>query len=260
MSKQKIYVKARRRPCLNNAAFIPFFVPLRGMRVTVLLTLMLLMLSAPVLAADPTPAPEQDLVRLQEHYRQLTSLTFDFTQLTRTQVRVRKGKGTAIFVRINRDNNPGIMRWNYEEPEQQIILNTGRELSIYNAKDHQLLIMPASAINDDITYSLFSGTRKLEELFTIQPVDPRFVFRQPGTELQSLRLVPRKPHPQVRALQLWFDDQLLIHHLVIEDHFDTITEMTFTNIKINTIDPDDTRQLNEIIRLDLPEGVEILRQ
>ncbi len=233
-------------------------------RFAVLITLVLLLATGPALAANTpppsTPGPEQALAQLQEHYKTLTSLAFDFTQLTRTQVRVRKGRGNAIFVRGKETDNPGIMRWNYEEPEKQIILNTGSELSIYNAKDHQLLIMPASAINEDITYSLFAGTRKLEDLFSVQSPDPRFLFNRPGTVMQCLRLVPKKTQPQVRVLQIWFDDQLLIHHLVIEDHFDTITEMDFTNIRINTIDPDNTEQLRQITHLGLPEGVEIIRQ
>jgi len=233
-------------------------------KILFLFCLLLLILAKTVLGEEkPSPADANtDLARLQQTYGNLTSLRFDFSQVTRTQLRARTGNGTAIFLRTGDKNNKsaGIMRWNYNAPEKQIILNTGRELSIYNEKDRQLLVMPASEVNDDLTYSLFSGTRKLEDLFQVQPPDPRFVFNQPGTNLKSLRLVPRKPHPQVQAIQIWFDDRYLIHHMIIEDHFDTITEMNFTNIRINTIDPRDTKQIRAITSLDLPEDVEVIRQ
>ena len=226
----------------------------------VLITLLLL-LAGPGQADEPARTdPARDLTGLQARYGKLISLAFDFTQQTRTQVRVRQGRGTAIFVRIKEKNNPGIMRWNYTEPEKQIILNTGEELSIYNDQEHQLLVMPAATVNDDITYSLFSGRQRLEDLFSVQPPDQRFLYQQPDTALKTLRLVPKKTQPQVKSIQLWFDSDYLIHHLVIEDHFETITEMNFNNIRINTIDPDDPAQIRKITHLDLPDDVEILNQ
>ncbi len=231
-------------------------------KILFLFCLLLLFLAHTVLGEEKPSSAETDLTSLQQTYGNLASLSFDFSQVTRTQVRARTGNGTAIFLRTgdtNKDSD-GIMRWNYNGPEKQIILNTGRELSIYSAKDRQLLVMPSSEVNDDLTYSLFSGTRKLEDLFDVQPPDPRFIFNRPGTHLKSLRLVPRKPHPQVQAIQIWFDDRFLIHHMIIEDHFDTITEMDFSNIRINTIDPHDTKQILAITSLDLPEDVEVIRQ
>ncbi len=226
--------------------------------------LLLLILAHTVLGGEKPAAAvaETDLVRLQQTYGKLSSLCFDFSQITRTRVRARTGKGTAVFLRTGDTNkkSAGIMRWNYNTPEKQVILNTGRELSIYSEKDRQLLVMPAAEVNDDITYSLFSGMKKLEDLFQVQPPDPRFVYQLPGTHLKSLRLVPKKPHPQVQAIQIWFDDRFLIHHMIIEDHFDTITEMDFSNIRINTLDPGDTEQVRAITSLDLPEDVEVIRQ
>ena len=203
---------------------------------------------------------EQQLVRLQNHYRHLNSLSFTFSQLTRTGLRTREGAGNAIFLRLQETGRPGIMRWNYTTPDPQVLLNDGEKLSIYSARDRQVIITSAAELNNDITYAFFSGTRNPSEDFTVNAPEKRYGFALPGTELKALRLIPREPHPQIRAVQIWFDSDLLIRRLVLEDHFDSITELTFSNIKTNTLDPADPEQVKAILRLDLPPDTEVITQ
>ena len=62
----------------------------------------------------------------------------------------------------------------------------------------------------------------------------------------------------MKSVQLWVDDKLLIHHLVIEDHFDSITELTFTNIRLDSVDVRDPDQVRRIVDLQLQPGTEII--
>jgi len=202
----------------------------------------------------------QQFTALQKKYQQITSLSFDFTQHTSTRLRSRLGKGNGIFLRLKRSNNTTVMRWNYTEPDPQIILNDGRNLSIYTKNDRQLIVTSAMELNNDITYSFFSGKGNLTEEFIIEPPDNRYNFTLTGIPLHTLRLVPRKPHPRIKAVQLWFDDAFLIHHLILEDHFDSITRLTFTNIQINSIDADDKSLLHDILTLKVPKNTEIINQ
>jgi len=102
-------------------------------KISLLLTpvflLCLLGLPLPEVSASPAPIPEQQVEKIQDIYRDLTSLSFYFSQLTRTGGRGRQGAGTAIFYRPG--SKPGVMRWDYTEPDTQIILNDGKKLSIY---------------------------------------------------------------------------------------------------------------------------------
>ncbi len=207
-----------------------------------------------------TPVPEQQLLQLQQSYRQLSSLSFDFDQLTRTGLRNRSGKGNAVFVRTTDPKKPGIMRWNYTVPDPQVILNDGEKLSIYTEKDRQLIVTSASELNADITYAFFSGHRNLSDDFVAVAPEGRYGFSLPQTPLTALRLIPRAPHPQIKAVQLWFDKELLIHRLILEDHFDSITELTFTNIQSNTVDAADQKQRQAILNLALPPDTEIITQ
>ncbi len=245
--------------------------PMRTCRPAALPLTLLLILLFPHLgrAAAPGPAaadnsPRQLVTRLQEKYRRVTSLSFDFTQVTRSSGRERHGRGNAVFLRPQAAGSDGgdlpraVMRWNYTAPDRQVILNDGRELSIYNIGEQQLIVTPARELNNDITYAFFAGTRNLLDDFRAAPPDPRLVFSLADRSLQAVRLLPRKPQAQVKSVQLWVDDKLLIHHLVIEDHFDSITELTFTNIRLNNVDVHDPDQVRRIIDLQLQPGTEII--
>ncbi len=207
---------------------------------------------------SPAPAPEQLVKKIQNKYRDLTSLSFDFRQLTRTGGRARQGAGNAVFFRP--ENKPGVMRWNYSEPDTQVILNDGSRLSIYNKNDNQLIVTSAEELQSDITYAFFAGTRDLLADFTAEPSVNRFIFSSGDQDMQSVKLVPREPHAQIKALYLWFDDTFLIKKLIIEDHFDSITELTFSNIRLNSLAVDSADTLKNLLQLDLPPGTEIISQ
>ncbi len=227
------------------------------------LVLILILACLPLLSGISRAADipqEETLAKLQQVYRGFTSLRFDFTQLTRTQVRARTGRGTAVFLRAEKPEQPGIMRWDYTEPDRQIIVNDGEKLFMYTAGDHQLLITSARELNDDITYSFFSGKHNITDVFIPQPPDTRFSFELAGTTLHVMRLLPRKPSPRIKAVQIWFDDNYLIRHLLLEDPFDTITQLDFTNIQTNTLDIHDPKVREKILKLDIPKDTEILRR
>jgi len=210
---------------------------------------------------------ESQALALQSKYNSLTSLTFSFEQVTSTGTRERKGKGDALFYRYQSASEIGqkndtlmkqsVMRWNYTEPDPQIIVSDGQILSIYTEKDKQLIRTPAKELESDITYAFFSGTRNLLDDFAAQTPDTTFVFSS-DKELQTLLLVPRKPHNQIRDVQVWFDSEGLIHHLKIIDHFESVTELNFSNIKANSLAPGDRKTLNDAINFPIPPGTEII--
>lgn len=221
------------------------------------LLLCLLAIRIPETTASQAQNLEQQVRNMQDVYRDLTSLSFDFTQLTRTGGRQRQGAGSAVFYRPA--GKPGVMRWNYTKPDTQIILNDGSKLSIYTKTDNQLIVTSAAEMESDITYAFFSGTRNLLDDFTVAPPGSRFVVSS-ATELQAVQLIPKKPHTQIRVLNLWFDADFMIRQLIMEDHFDSITELTFSNIRVNSLPADSADTLADLLKLDLPPDTEVISQ
>ena len=212
----------------------------------------------PEASAAPAALPEQQVTKIQDMYRDLTSLTFDFRQLTRTGGRERLGAGNAVFYRPG--STPGVMRWNYTEPDTQIILNDGSQLSIYTKKDKQVIVTSAEELQSDITYAFFAGTRNLLDDFAAKPPGDRFIVSSDNKDIQSVQLVPKEPHAQVKALHLWFDKNFLIRRLIMEDHFDSITELNFTDIKLNSLPEKSKKTLADLLQLNLPPGTEVISQ
>jgi outer membrane lipoprotein carrier protein len=206
--------------------------------------------------ADDVPLHE--LEKIQKFYRGLTSFSFDFHQTTRSNGRNREGSGNSTFYRPS-SNTPGIMRWDYTKPDTQIILNDGKELSIYTQKDKQLIIMSADKLQSDITYSFFSGKRNLLDDFKSLPADNRFASDPAHKDLMVVQLTPKKPHGQIKALHFWFDNKSMVRKLIMEDHFETITALTFSNIKFNALPRNSTKTMAELVQLNLPSNTEIIK-
>ena len=64
--------------------------------------------------------------------------------------------------------HPGMMRWEYEEPDRQIIISDGFQLWIYRPDDNQVMIGKAPAFfGDGKGASFLSDISRIRENFTI---------------------------------------------------------------------------------------------
>ena len=235
-----------------------------------IILLLALLLPCQTLPAKESLEPEAEAQAraLQHLYASLTSLTFDFAQITRTGSRERTGQGHAVFYKpvaaaspqektAGRDLPRSVMRWNYAEPDHQVIINDGKTLLIYTEKDKQLIKTPAKELESDITYAFFSGTRNLLDDFEAQAPAEEVLSSRVGA-LQTLLLVPRTPHNQIRSVQIWFDERGVIQRLLLTDHFDAETELRFSRIVLNSLPPGDRQQLESIISFQPPPGTEVI--
>uniref|UniRef100_UPI004056CEFA LolA family protein n=1 Tax=Candidatus Electrothrix sp. TaxID=2170559 RepID=UPI004056CEFA len=209
--------------------------------------------------AQSSKVPLDQLEDIQRYYRNLTSLSFDFQQITNSNGRTRKGAGNSVFYRPSA-TSAGIMRWDYTQPGKQIILNDGKELSIYTEKDKQLIIMSADKLQSDITYSFFIGKHDLKDDFNLLPADHRFANKKGAQSDIAVQLIPKQPHGQVKLLHFWFDKEKRIKRLIMEDHFETTTELIFNNISFNALPADSSQTIANLIQLNIPSGTEIMRQ
>ena len=166
--------------------------------------------------------------KLQSTYEKAANLVADFTQTTSIKFseRVRQGSGSMIFLK------PGRMRWDYTTPDHQVLISDGETISMYFEKSNQMIISDAREyLQSDVTYSLFAGTGDILKDFDI--FDPDFANVQENSHL--IKLVPKLTHPHVSYIHVWITDgTFLLEHLQIVDHFDTVTDLFFKNVQINS--------------------------
>jgi outer membrane lipoprotein carrier protein len=192
--------------------------------------------------------------KLQETYEKAANLVADFKQTTTMKFssRVRQGSGTMIF------SKPGRMRWDYSTPDYQVLISDGVTISMYFEKSKQMIISNAKEyLQSDVTYSFFAGTGDILKDFDVSDPDPGYNLE--NTYL--IKLIPKSSHPHVSSIHAWIaHDSFLITHLQIVDHFETVTDLFFDNIKIDT-DHYGSREIKEDLFSFIPPiDTEIIEQ
>ena len=205
-------------------------------------------------ARAQVPKPFEIAQKLQTTYEKAQSLVADFNQTTTMKFssRIRQGSGTMVF------RKPGRMRWDYVTPDYQVLISDGETISMYFAKNRQMIVSDAKEyLQSDVTYSFFTGNGNILKDFEVSGSD---IYPEPENAF-LIKMSPKSVHPQVASIYLWINhDTFLITHMQILDHFDTVTDLFFDNIKINS-----DRYGNSVINDDLfvfkpPDGTEIIKQ
>ncbi|MCK5340605.1 MAG: outer membrane lipoprotein carrier protein LolA [Desulfobulbaceae bacterium] len=171
---------------------------------------------------------------LQQRYDATKTFSADFQQFTTMKLsrRDRRGAGTVVI------KKPDSMRWDYTSPDRQVIISDGKTLTMYFAKNTQMIVGPARQyLESDITYAFFTGTGNILRDFEVFPPDLG-TRAMPGAH--CIKLVPRKPHPQVDFLHVWVTaETFLIHRIMIVDQLGSVTDLLFSNITTDQEIPPD---------------------
>lgn len=216
-------------------------------------------------AAETGTTPLKVARQLQERLATLSSLHFQFTQRTEGQMsgRVRTAQGEAYFIKSGEEAK---MRWDYLTPDRQIIISDGTKLTMYFANLNQMIIAPADSLQQDVTYTFFTGTRSIEEDFIVQPggksTDNNNNAERTNTskEAQSIKLLPKSPESQVKSIRLWVVDTSTIRRIEIIDKFDTITTLDIDNVEENSFTIGSATVDDDFFNFTPPKNTEIIRQ
>lgn len=195
--------------------------------------------------------------KLQITYDKSVGLQADFQQETLLKMTRRKktGSGRVTFLK------PSHMRWDYLTPDHQILISDGKTISMYFEKERQLIITSAEDyLQSDVTYSFFSGTGDILRDFEVLAPD---IQADESEDSHLIKLVPKNPHPHVVHLYLWVNMKtFLIERLQIIDHFDTVTDIVFDNLRVLEKDGgENSLKINSgLFTFIPPPGTEIIRQ
>lgn len=219
---------------------------------------LLCLFCGPVRSANPE-TPTALLARVEQGYARMSSLECDFTQLSKSGGRLREGRGRAFFFRSGAGDD-GVIRWEYLEPEPQTIVNDGADIRIHMPADKQLLISPASNMDADMAYALFTGQSSLVMTFEAGEGADAPSLSRPPEGLRTLTLEPKEPQSQLKRAWIWVNQEARIERLLMEDHFEALTEITLHNLNFDTIKPTDAARIAQLRELAIPADTEIIRQ
>lgn len=198
-------------------------------------------LAAFVLATAPAAVADQASVdRLHAFSDDLRSLTATFVQTVydEEQMPVQESEGRAFLQR------PGLFRWEYLTPYEQIIVADGERLWVYDEDLEQVTVREADQALATAPIMLLSGREPLEDQFHIRGLGQR-------EGLQWVELRPRVGDTEFERIYLGFNHRSL-RVMELRDRFDQATQILFDDLVINpTIDP-------ERFRFTPPPGADVI--
>lgn len=198
--------------------------------------ILLVFLVSPLTASQA--AVDEEL--LQNYLRDLSTLKADFQQVIEIpdEGSISLTHGTFYLKR------PGRLRWEYAEPNKQLIVADGRRIWLYDYELEQISHRSQSAALDGTPAQLLSDSGPLEQHFEIIP-------RGEEDGLEWVELRPNDKEAQFISIRIGFlDDQM--QHLEMSDTFGQITRFVFSNILRNP-------KLNpELFVFKPPSGIDLI--
>jgi outer membrane lipoprotein carrier protein len=195
-------------------------------------------------AAEPELTLEQILDRLEQHYKN-QSFTAEFGQeSTLKAMEITDFATGKMYVRY-----PGMMRWEYEKPEKQVIITDGKKLWIYRPMDNQVMTGSAPAFfSDGKGASFLSDIKLIRKKFDISLEQSKDDF------FYELKLLPLEKTLDVNDIRI------------------SVTKNTFTVIRIITYNSYGDENRIELINnkfnvklddslfsFDIPPGADVLK-
>lgn len=187
-------------------------------RILVLLALVAGLLSHASLAAGTAP-----ITTLKDYLQGLNSLSADFRQITLAP----GASGEQAFESEGRLylRRPGLFRWEYDTPSEQLIVADGKRVYLQDTELDQVSHRSQEAALEGTPAQLLASDRPVEEFFKLRPLE-----RDDGRVWVELE--PKAEDSQITRLQIAFIDGQL-DTLLMEDRFGQLTRFIFTAIKRN---------------------------
>jgi outer membrane lipoprotein carrier protein len=160
--------------------------------------------------------------RVEQRHRTVTDLTARFVQTYRSGLIGREVTERGV-VSIKR---PGRMLWEYREPEKKTFVANGKTFYFYVPADRQVIVRP-QARDKSLPALLLSGQSDVLAEFDAS------LDQTAPAGLRRLRLVPRKPDPEVEWVTLDVDSADRIRAIAVVDVQGNRSRFEFDGIKEN---------------------------
>lgn len=180
-------------------------------------------------AAHPAETSvEQAVERMQKLYNETKDLKGKFKQVYTDKLYERKRTSYGyMYVK-----KPGMMRWNYVQPERKAFISDGQVLWVWEPEDKQAFRNPldASTLSTGLTFLLGAGDLRQE--FEISRAEATGEIGAAGQIL--LKLTPRQPTAQYDYLMFALrpSDFVVVESMVVSKH--ATNRLVFSELVFNS--------------------------
>lgn len=201
-----------------------------------------------LLSGQPAPAAtaEELAGRIQQRYDGIRDFEGTFTQSYEGGVlRVKTSESGTVAIK-----RPGKMRWVYTKPERKEFVSDGTRIYSYMPADKQVIVGTLPTGPSQTTPALFlAGRGHLVRDFTASFTE----LPATATGLRGLRLVPKRPDPELEWLTLGVDPaSFQIRYLVASDGQGGRSTFAFSNLKENQ------NLSDKLFAFQIPRGVDVI--
>lgn len=199
----------------------------------------LLLLTAGLFAASSTPAAG-DADQLDAFLSGLDTLEADFQQTLYDENlnQLEQSRGAFLLSRPDR------FRWDYRQPEAQLIVADGEKVWIYDRDLAQVTVRKLGTALGATPATLLSSDAPVEKNFEVSALNP-------SGGLEWIGLKPRLSDTGFAYIRLGFSGNVL-KLMELIDSFGQLTRVEFNNMKRNT------RIDSAIFKFEPPKGVDII--
>jgi outer membrane lipoprotein carrier protein len=186
------------------------------------------------------------VAKVQQRYAAVTSVSADFRQTYRAPGVDMNESGTFWM------KKPGLMRWEYREPETKLFVADGRDTYLYNPQDRQVMVrrFNASELHSTPLQFLLGRGDILKSFYVSRETES--AARIQGTVL--LRLVPREPDPNYAYFDLECDQNTFdLRRILVRERTGNTSEFLLTNLVTNPKIEDKKFEFKT------PKGAEVIR-
>jgi outer membrane lipoprotein carrier protein len=163
---------------------------------------------------------------VEQVYGRAECLQAEFTQVSRSAALgdEQRQRGKVVVKR------PRKMRWEFTSPDKKLFVTDGQTMWIWSPADNQVIVyQDFSGGSTDVT-GLLSDLSRIDEMFAVTMLPPA----GPG-QSYVLDLKPKNAQAgNFKQLQITFSRRrLLVERVVLTDTFDNLTDLTFTQVKLD---------------------------
>ena len=143
---------------------------------------------------------------------------------------------------------PGMMRWDYEKPDKQIIVSDGTQLWVYRPEDNQVLVGRApSFFGEGKGAGFLSDIKSVRKNFSIT------LENQEGEKSYRLKLIPKNQTPDLSRIFLKVSpDTFEVMEVITYNLYDDETRIELTDYSY------DRNLGDDIFRFKIPDGTDVI--